>query len=91
MYRLGDLIKREYYLLISREGGSIVMTPGNSTYLLVPKEVREALKARYGIDFRKKKEMRVKCDMVEEQGGTVSLVYSFWNLEGGKEVSKADV
>jgi hypothetical protein len=91
MYRLRDLIKKEYYLLVSRNGGSIVMTPGNSTYLLVPREIREDLKQKFGIDFKHKENMQVRCDLVVEREGTINLIYSFWLKEEKPEEVKVNV
>jgi len=80
VYRLRDLIKKEYYLLISREGGAIVISPSNSTYLLVPKEIAKRLKD-FGIDLNDRKareRIEVRCELVMEPSGHVNLVYSFW-------------
>ena len=82
MYRLKELIKKEYSLLISREGGSIIIRPGNSLYLLVPAVIKEKLKRDFNIDLQKNKEgIMVKCDLMLEPQGTVNLVYSFWKRE----------
>jgi len=76
------LIKKEYSLLISREGGSIVFEASNSLYLLVPKAIREKLERDFKIDLRHNKEnIMVKCDLMLEPQGTVNLVYSFWKKE----------
>jgi len=86
MYRLKELIKKEYSLLISREGGSIVFEASNSLYLLVPKAVREKLERDFKIDLRHNREgIMVKCDLMLEPQGTVNLVYSFWKKEKGCE------
>jgi hypothetical protein len=93
LYRLRDLVKTEYYLLISRDAGSLVIRPTNSLYLRVPPEIRKAL-VDFGIDFkRNKKDINVKCNLVRNMDGTVSLIYSFWTLERtqaplGEEVKK---
>jgi len=82
MYRLKDVIKKEYSLLISREGGSIVFEASNSLYLLVPKAIREKLEHDFKIDLRHNREaIMVKCDLMLEPQGTVNLVYSFWKRE----------
>jgi len=83
LYRLKELIKKEYALVVSREGGCIVFSASNSVYLLVPKTIREKLARDFGVDLLKKHgDMIVKCDlMYEPQQGTVNLVYSFWKKE----------
>jgi hypothetical protein len=84
MYRLKELTKKEYSLIISREGGSIVFEASNSVYLLVPKAIREKLERGFNIDLRHKRgEVMVKCDLMLEPQGTVNLVYSFWRKEKG--------
>jgi hypothetical protein len=93
LYRLKDLIKTEYYILISRESGGLVFQPTNSLYLRVPSEIRKALE-NFGIDFKKhKKDINVRCDLVRNAEGIVSLVYSFSTFErthapSGEEVKK---
>lgn len=91
MYRLRDLIKKEYYLLISREGGAIVISPSNSTYLLVPKEIARRLRD-FGIDLNDRKareRIEVRCELVMEPSGHVNLVYSFWEKAASSSHSPA--
>jgi len=82
MYRLRDLIKKEYYLLISRDSGSIVFSASNSLYLLVPAEIRQRMERDFKVNFKKDKDkILVKCDLVMEPNGAINLVYSFWRKE----------
>jgi hypothetical protein len=91
MYRLKELIKKEYSLLVSREGGSIVFEASNSLYLLVPKAIREKLERDFKINLRdNKKDIMVKCDLMLEPQGTVNLVYSFWKKESPQSLSASD-
>ena len=86
MYRLKDFIKKEFYLLLSREGSSIVIEPSNTLYLRVPAEIRKELKRRFNIDFDKdKNRIYVRCDLATDQDGKVNLIYSFWCIESSQK------
>jgi hypothetical protein len=91
LYRLKELINKEYAVIISCEGGRIRFST-RSVYLLVPKDVRERLARDFGIDLLKKQnDMIVRCDlMYEPQQGTVNLVYSFWKKESPQSLSALD-
>ena len=86
MYRLKDFVKKEFYLLISREGSSLIIEPSNTLYLRVPAEIKKEMKRRFGIDFDKNKnEICVRCDLATDQDGKVNLIYSFWCIESSKK------
>lgn len=71
-----QFVKREYALMISREGSAIVFRASNSTYLLIPSQIKQTMQDIWGINF-KDKAVRVKCDMVTDNTGELHLIYTF--------------
>lgn len=73
-----DLIKKEYFLLIRRSGGSIVFEPSSCVYLLVPAEIRKMLESDFGFNLRRDRgRIEISCELVQEVEGGAKLVYSF--------------
>jgi len=84
-----DAIKVERLIRITRQGGSISISPASSVYLLVPAEVRNVLKEDYKIDLVKdRKNTAIDVSLTEERSEShnpfeVKIVYSLRNLPKG--------
>jgi hypothetical protein len=64
---LDEPIKIEGYLRIRREGGTIILEPSRSVYLLVPSEIVKLLTNDYGVNLKDKKSgIYVECSLLED-------------------------
>ncbi len=81
-------VKVERYIEISREGGSIVINPASSVYLLLPSDIKKRLK-EYGVDLEKKEhrknisiEATLVCERTKDSNPfEIKVVYSFKKLK----------
>jgi len=88
-------LKVEGYLYIRNDGNYIALGQRKVVYLLVPEEIREFLRSKFGINLqRRPKEFNVVCQLVIEEN-IPRLIFTFTpkgevlaQRNGGEEFGK---